>query len=71
MRVTGLIKNFSKPFKLNMSQTSGNKIIALLMIAAIIMPIISNSSVYEYITLFTLVFFFLNPQPGVVASACH
>jgi hypothetical protein len=71
MRVTGLIKNFSKPFKLNMSQTSGNKIIALLMIAAIIMPIISNGSVYEYITLFTLVFFFLNPQPGVVASACH
>lgn len=71
MRVTGFIKNFSKPFKLNTSQTSGNKIIALLMIAAIIMPIISNCSVYEYITLFTLVFFSLNPQPGVVASACH
>jgi hypothetical protein len=70
MKVIGFFKNFSKLFILNTSQTS-DKIIALLMIVAIIMPIISNGSVYDYIALFTLVFFFLNPQPGVVASSCH
>jgi len=71
MRIIGFIENFSKLFIWDTSQTFRNRLIALLMIAAIIMPIISNGSVYEYITLFTLVFFFLNPQPGVVASACH
>ena len=70
MRVNGFTKNFSKLFILNTSQTS-DKIIALLIIVAIIMPIISNSSVYDYVTLFTLGFFFLNTQPNVVASPCH
>jgi hypothetical protein len=70
MRVNGFTKNFSKLFILNTSQTS-DKITALLMIVAIIIPIISGSSVYDYITLFTLVFFFLNPQPGIAASPCH
>lgn len=71
MRVIGFIKNFSKLFILDTSQTPGNKIIALLMIAAIIMPIISSSGVYDYIAIFTLAFFLLNPQPSVVASSCH
>jgi hypothetical protein len=71
MRVIGFIENFSKLFIWDTSQIFRNKLIALLMIAAIIMPIISNGSLYEYITLFTLVFFFLNPKPSVVASAYH
>lgn len=71
MRVNGFAKNLSKIFVLNTSQTSGNKIITLLMIVAIIMPIISNGSVYDYVAIFTLGFFLLNPQPGVVVSSCH
>lgn len=71
MRVVGFVKNFSKLFILDTSQTFINKIIALLMIFALIMPIINNSSLYDYITLFTLFFFFLNPQPRAVASSCH
>jgi len=71
MRAIGFIKNFSKLFILDTSQTFINKVIALLMTVAIIMPIISNGSVYDYITLFTLVFFFLNSQPSVVVSSNH
>jgi hypothetical protein len=71
MRVIGFVKNFSKLFISDTSQTLRNKLIALLMIVAIIMPIISNGSVYEYVTLFTLVFFFLNSKPSIVASAYH
>lgn len=71
MRVIGFNKNFLKLFILDTSQIFGNQIIALLMIVAIIMPIASKGSIYEYIALFTLVFFFLNPQPSVVVSSCH
>lgn len=71
MRAIGFIKNFSKLFILDTSQTFINEIIALLMIIAIIMPIISNGSVYDYVTLFTLVFLFLNSQPTIVVSPNH
>lgn len=71
MRVIRLVKNFSKPFTLDMSQTVRNKMIALLMIIAIIMPIINNGSVLDYIALFSLTFLILNPQPKIVASPCH
>lgn len=71
MRVNGFAKNLLKMPVLNTSQTSGNKIITLLMIVAIIMPIISNGSVYDYVAIFTLGFFLLNPQPGVAVFSCN
>ncbi len=71
MKVNRITENLSNMFFLNSSQKSENKIIALLITAAIIIPIISNGSVYDYIAIFTLVFFFLSPQPNVIASSCH
>lgn len=71
MRTAEFIKNFSKLFILDTSQTFRNEIIVLLMIAAIILPIISTGSVYDYIAIFTLMFLFLNPQPSALAFPCH
>jgi hypothetical protein len=71
LRVIGLVKNFSKLFSLDALQGFINKMIALLMIFAIIVPIISSGNVYDYIALFTLVSFFLNSHPSVVISTNH